>query len=84
MSRIELTNNSGKSWQKFQHNYIKGFAFLANKLLSEEDILIELLKSIKHNKLNEKLLELMANGLLQINPEVSWILHQIMKEMRKL
>jgi len=58
MSRIELTNNSGKSWEKFQHNYIKGFAFLGNKLLSEEDILIELLKSIKHNKLNEKLLEL--------------------------
>ena len=58
MSRIELTNNSGKSWEKFQHNYIKGFAFLGNKLLSEEDILIELLNSIKLNKLNEKLLEL--------------------------
>lgn len=58
MSRIELNNNSGKSWEKFQHSYIKGFAFLGNKLLTEEDILTELLNSIKLNRLNEKLFEL--------------------------
>ena len=59
--KIELLNNGGKSWQKFGESYVKGFAFIENKLLSEQDILDELVQSIKNNRLNETLLELNGN-----------------------
>ena len=58
MTKIKLTNNCGKSWKKFQQNYIKGFAFIKNTLLSEEEIMNELIKSIKKDEINKKLLEL--------------------------
>lgn len=58
---IELTNNRGKSWQKIGNSYIKGFAFIKDRLLLGQDILNELLQSIINNQLKDKLLELNGN-----------------------
>jgi asparagine synthase (glutamine-hydrolysing) len=59
--RIELLNNSGKSWHTIGNSYIKGFAFVNDKLLHEQDILDELILSIKNDCLNEILLKLNGN-----------------------
>jgi asparagine synthase (glutamine-hydrolysing) len=59
--KIECINNSGKSWQKIGESYVKGFAFIENKLLSGQDLFDELVQSIKNNRLNKTLLELNGN-----------------------
>lgn len=65
--KIELINNRGKAWKQFKSNYIKGFAFIKNKLLSEKEINEEIIHSIKTNQLNQKLLELNGNFSAIIN-----------------
>jgi asparagine synthase (glutamine-hydrolysing) len=59
--RIELLNNAGKSWHSIGNSYVKGFAFIENKLLSEQDIFDELIQSIKKNSLNKTLLKFNGN-----------------------
>ena len=61
MNRIELINNGGKKWKKFQEDYVKGFAFIGNELLTEVDILNELINAIQNNKISEKLLKMNGN-----------------------
>ena len=53
--KIELLNNGGKSWEKIGNSYIKGFAFINDKLLSTSDIIEELKQSIIGNNLDEKM-----------------------------
>jgi len=69
--KIVLINNGGKSWQKIGNCSIKGFAFIQDKLLSEQDILNELLQSIKNNRINETLLELNGNYTIVIQDQES-------------
>lgn len=65
--KLELINNKGKSWKQFEGNYIKGFAFLNNTLLTESEINNVLIDAIKTDKLKQKLLELNGNfsGVIQ-------------------
>jgi asparagine synthetase B (glutamine-hydrolysing) len=69
--RIVLLNNGGKSWQKVGDSYIKGFAFILDKLLSEQDIFNELIQSIKNNRIKETLLELNGNYSIVIQHQGS-------------
>lgn len=65
--KIKFNNNKGKCWKQFGGNYIKGFAFLNNKLLTEIEINNVLIDSIKTDNLKQKLVELNGNfsGVIQ-------------------
>jgi asparagine synthase (glutamine-hydrolysing) len=59
--RIILLNNKGKVWRKVGESYVKGFAFINDRLLSEQDILNEIIQSIEDDRLNECMIKLNGN-----------------------
>lgn len=59
--KIILLNNGGKSWEKIGDSFVKGYAFLGDKLLSGQEIFNELFRSITNNRINETLLALNGN-----------------------
>ena len=59
--KIELLNNGGKRWEKFNENFIKGFAFINNRLLQKQDLADEIISSIKQDNLNQFLNKLNGN-----------------------
>ena len=58
---ISVGNNRGKCWKKFGNSYVKGFAFIGNKLLKEKEIYAGIINSIKDDRLNDELLNLNGN-----------------------
>lgn len=58
---IALGNNKGKCWKKFGDSYVKGFAFIGNKLLGETDIYSGIVNSIMDDRLEDELLNLNGN-----------------------
>lgn len=72
MIQIELLNNRGKKWLRFEDDYVKGFAFDGEKLLSEELLHKAFIEAILRDRLKETLLRLNGNfsAVIHVKQEI--------------
>lgn len=79
---IQLENNRGKQWHKISNSYIKGFAFLEDKLLTIEDIYENLISAINNNELSKVLLSLNGNfSVVLRNNETTYLIVDKLKTL---
>ena len=48
---VKLFNNRGKVWVKINNDYVKGFAFIGDRLLKEKELYEQLIEGIKQSRL---------------------------------
>ena len=58
---VKLFNNRGKVWVKINNDYVKGFAFIGDRLLKEKELYEQLIEGIKQSRLSNLLLKLNGN-----------------------
>ena len=58
---VKLFNNRGKVWVKINNDYVKGFAFIGDRLLKEKELYGQLIEGIKQSRLSNLLLKLNGN-----------------------
>ncbi|MBS7199305.1 MAG: asparagine synthase [Bacteroidales bacterium] len=66
---VKLLNNGGKLWVKFGESYVKGFAFIGENLLNENELYNWFVESIKQGFLSDLLLKLNGNFSAVINDD---------------
>ena len=64
MVKLNLRNNNGRVWREFPNGSVKGFAFVDNKFLSEEQMYCECIHAIENDALDNLLKKL--NGSFSI------------------